>query len=58
MADTIRHRYHQYVGHWPDWPSSAPATHGRQHYYTAGLVRPVPDNYALQTTDKQDSTIM
>jgi len=46
-------RRHQYVGeYWADRPSSAAAAHGRQHYCAAAPVRPVPDKYACQATNK------
>ena len=52
MADAISPRGHQYVGQWPDLPSSAATAHDRQHYGAAWLVRPVLDKYAL-ATDKR-----
>jgi len=42
MADAISPRRQC-----PDWPSSAAAAYGRQHYCAAGPVRPVPDHYAI-----------
>ena len=53
MANMISPHRHQYVSYWPDWSSSTAATHGRQHYSAAGPVRPVPDKYAFQVTDKE-----
>ena len=50
MADMISPYHHQYVGHWPDWPSNAPAAHGWSS-------QPVTDKYAFQATNKQDITI-
>jgi len=47
MADAIIPRRYQYVGHWPDWSSSAPPAHG-----TARPVRPVSDKYALATAEQ------
>ena len=38
--------------HSREWPSSAAATHGHQHYCAAGPVWPLPDKYAL-VTDKR-----
>jgi len=52
IADAISPGHRQYVEHWPDWPSSAPAAHGRQHYYAAGPVSPVPDKCALATNKR------
>jgi len=46
--DAIGSHRHKYVMHWPHWPSSAAC----RHYCAARPVRPVPDQYALQT-DKQ-----
>ena len=44
-------RRHQYVGHWPNWPSSAAVAHGRQHRFAAGpSVR--KDQYALATDEQ------
>ena len=54
MADEISPRRHQYVEHWPDWPSSAPAAHGRQHHCAAGPIRPVPDKYSLATDERRN----
>jgi len=51
--DAISAHRHQYVCHWPDWPSSAAAAHGRQHYCDAKPVRPVPDKYAFQATNER-----
>jgi len=28
MADAVSPQCHQYIEHWPDWPSSVAATHG------------------------------
>jgi len=48
MAHAISPRHH-----WPGWPSSAAAAYGsRQHRCAAGLIKPVPDQYAL-ATDRQ-----
>jgi len=33
-------------------PSSATAAHGRQHYCAAGLLRPLPDKYALAIDER------
>ena len=52
-ADIISPRRQQYVGHRPDWPSSAKAPYTRQHYCAPGPVRPVPDKYAFQATDRR-----
>ena len=49
MADAISPCRHQCFWQWHDWPSSALAAHGRQHYCSSGPVRPLPDNYALVT---------
>jgi len=53
MSDAVSPHHRQYVMHCPDWPSSAPAGHGRQQYCAGGPVRPVLDKYLFQATDKQ-----
>ena len=55
MADALSPRRHQYVRHYPDWPSSAATAHGRQHYCAVGPVRPLPDKYA-SATDTNEQT--
>jgi len=55
MADAISPCRHQCFWQWHDWPSSALAAHGRQHYCASGPVRPLPDNYALVTDERTDN---
>jgi len=55
MANVTNPHCHQYVDCWPNCPSHTLAahSHGRQHYCTAGQVRPLPDKYVLLlATDK------
>ena len=59
MAHAISSRRHEYVGHWPDWPTSASAAHGRQHYCwasqcpTSTRFRRHTNEQTNERTDKQ-----